>query len=423
MSAPPGDRGLGPPFWRLFASSSVSNLSDGVLVAAAPLLVASLTREPVLVSLMSTLTFLPWLLFALPAGALVDRTDRQRAMVTGQLLRVAVLVVLTTTTALGGPPLWLVYVLTFLLGTVETVYDSAARAMLPSVVRRDQLERGNSLLTTAESVGNIFLGAPAGAALFALAAFAPFATTAAGYLLAALALVGLRRGRGDAVDRDAPGTTADRSLRREMGQALRWLWHHGLLRSLLLTTTGSGIAQSAASGMLVLFALQDLGLSESGYGLLLAVAGVGAVLGSLLSPRLAASLGRPAAMGLSEMVSATALGVMALWQHPVVGMVGFAVSAGCISAFNVQVMSLRQAVIPEALFGRVQGAYRTVLWGGIPVGTLLGGVIAGVWSVPGAFLVAGAAGVVVGALTWLVLLRHRDEVDAAFREPSPAGQS
>jgi len=418
--APPSR--LGGPFWRLFASSSASNLSDGVLQAALPLLAATLTRNPLAVSALASLAFLPWLLFALPAGTLVDRMNRRTAMAAANVVRGALLAGMAIAVAAGLASLPLLYVLAFLLGCAETVYDSAARAMLPAVIDRSQLEKGNSLLTTAESVGNIFLGAPIGAWLFAIAASIPLWGNAGAYLLAAgLILMVSGRFRADRVG--AGGRT---TVRADMVEGLRWLARHRLLRTLMVTTGLSALLQSLVSGIMVLFALENLGLSERGFGVMLAVAGVGAVLGSVLSPVLTARLGRPAAMGLCELASAIALVVMACVQHPAVGMAMFAVSAGAVSAFNVQIMSVRQAIIPEALFGRVQGAYRTVIWGGIPLGSLAGGALGGAFGLTTVFAVAGGLGIGVGVATWAVLHRHRADIAAAFRPdraqtPDPAG--
>lgn len=189
----------------------------------------------------------------------------------------------------------LLYAASFLLGCAETVYDNAGRAMLPAVVHRAQRERGNSLLSTGENVGNIFLGAPIGAWLFAVAAVLPLWGNAVTYLIAAALIV-----------------TVSGQFRTERTEPT--------------------------------------------------------------------SIGRSAAMGLSEMLSATALLLMGLVQTPVAGMVGYALSAAAVSAFNVQVMSVRQALIPAAMFGRVQGAYRTLLWGGIPLG--MRGCSAAGWGCP-----------------------------------------
>jgi MFS family permease len=398
---------LGSSFWRLFASSSTSNLSDDILQAALPLLAATLTRDPVAVSLLSALAFLPWLLFALPAGTLVDRVNRRNAMSVANAFR-GVMVGLLAASVIGGfASLPVLYVVAFLLGCAETVYDSAARAILPVVVSRGQLERGNSLLTTAESVGNIFLGAPVGAWLFAVAVALPLWVNSTAYLVAALlALLVAGRFR--------PARETRTSVREDMVEGLRWLRHHEVLRALMVTSGFGAMVHAMSMGILVLYALENLGLSERGFGLMLAAAGVGAVHGSMLSPAVTRLLGRTNAMGASQLTSALALLAMAAWQQPVAGTVFFALSAGAISMFNVQIMSVRQALIPEHLFGRVQGAYRSVIWGGIPLGTVAGGAVGAWLGLPAVFVISGVAGVVIAAVTWRVLHARRHLILAAF---------
>lgn len=414
LTVPTGSRGrLGAPFWRLFASSGTSNLSDGVLQAALPLMAATLTRDPLAVSALASLAFLPWLLFALPAGTLVDRMNRRTAMAAANAGRGVLLALMATAVATSVASLPLLYAAAFLLGCAETVYDSAARAMLPAVVGRAQLERGNSLLTTVESVGNIFLGAPVGAWLFAIAASIPFWGNAGAYLLAAGLILTV-------AGRFRPERATSTSVRADMAEGLRWLARHRLLRTLMVTTGVAGLLQSMVNGIVVLFALQNLGLSERGFGVLLACGGVGAVLGSVISPRLTRWWGRTAAMGVCDVVAPLAVVALALLQHPAAGMALFAVAAGSVSAFNVQIMSVRQALIPDALFGRVQGAYRMVIWGGIPLGSLAGGALGGVFGLTTVFAVAGGVGALVGLTTWAVLHRHRAEIEAAFVEEPAA---
>ncbi len=400
---------LGGSFWRLFTSSSTSNLSDGVMQAALPLLAATLTRDPVAVSALGALAFLPWLLFALPAGTLVDRVNRRTAMAVANVFRALLLGVLAGSVATGHATLPVLYVVAFLLGCAETVYDSAARAMLSQVVTRSQLERGNSLLTTAEAVGNIFLGAPIGAWLFAVAASLPLWANSGAYLVAAF--LALTVAGSFAVDR-----TSGSTVRQDMREGLGWLLRHRLLRELMVASFFGAAIHSLTQGILVLYVLQDLGLSERGFGLAIAAAGVGAILGSLLSVRVTRLVGRTAAMGSAQVLSAVAILLMAFWQHPVGGPVLYAVSAGAISLFNVQIMSVRQALVPEHLFGRVQGAYRTAIWGGIPLGMFGGGALGAWLGLPAVFVVCGASGIVVGAITWLILHRHRHEIAAAFDE-------
>ena len=161
--------GLGPRFWRMYASSATSNLADGIGRTVLPLLAASYTRDPVLVAGLTTFAFLPWLLFALPSGALVDRVDRRHAMSAANAVRALSLGGLAVLTALHAGSVAALYAVAFLLGMAETVYDSATRALLPQVVARRDLDRANSLLTVEETLGQQFLGAPVGSALFAVA--------------------------------------------------------------------------------------------------------------------------------------------------------------------------------------------------------------------------------------------------------------
>ncbi|SDS96935.1 Predicted arabinose efflux permease, MFS family [Nocardioides scoriae] len=419
--AAPGPRpGLGRGFRRLFGASATSNLSDGVLQAALPLLAASLTRDPVAVATVSALAFVPWLLFSLPAGTLVDRVDRRAAMAAANIGRAAALGLLAAAVVAGVATLPVLGAAAFVLGCAETVHDNAARALLPAVVERHQLERGNSLLATAESVGNQFAGAPVGAWLFAAAASLPLWSGAGGYAVAALLVLGVavRRPAAPARATDAGATTAARpTLRAATAEGLRWLLHHRLLRSLMVLTSVQAMCHSLVQGVLVLYALEAVGLGERGFGVMLAAGGIGAVVGALASPYVTRTLGRTHAMGVTGVLSAAALLAMGLAPHPVVAVAGFATSAAAVSAFNVQVMSVRQALVPEVLFGRVQGAYRTVIWGGIPLGTLGGGALASVAGLPAVFVVSGVGGIAIGAGVWWLLHGHRADIEAGFATP------
>jgi Na+/melibiose symporter-like transporter len=374
-----------------------------------PALAATLTRDPVAVAALTSLAFLPWLLFALPAGAVVDRVDRNRAMAVANAVRALALGGLAATVLTGTASLIVLYVVAFAVGVAETVYDSAARAMLPQVVRRDQLDRGNGLLTTAEEASQGFLGAPLGSVLFALSVAAPLLTTAGGFLLAAvlvLSIAGVHR----PVRSDGPRTT----IRRDVAEGVGWLWRHRFLRGLTLVSASTSLVQSMTTGVLVLFALEDLGVGEAGYGVLLTASGVGAVVGGLTAAPLAGWIGRTATLVAGSVLSAVTTAAVALTSNPVVAGVLFAASTAGVLFWNVLTMSLRQALIPEELFGRVQGGYRTLVWGGIPLGALLGGVLADATSVPMVFVVAGAGLFVLAGVLWRLLVVHRAEIVGAF---------
>lgn len=404
---------LGSNFWRLFVASAVSNLGDGIVRTAIPLLAITLTRDPFLVGALTASAFLPWLLFAIPSGALVDRMDRQRAMSLANLFRAVVLGGLIAAIALDQVSMVLLYAVTFVLGIAETVYDSASRAMLPQVVRRDQLDRANGPLTSAEIVTETFLGAPLGSYLFAWLVITPFVGGALGYLLAALLILGVAgnlRPTRDTQDESGPAT-----VRADIAEGLRWLRDHRLLRALAVISGLTAAVHTMANAVLVLYVVDTLGVPESGFGLFLVSAGIGGLLGGLSAAWLARRSGRIATMVISALSCAAATIGMGLTRAPWVGAALFALVAASVSIWNVLVMSLRQALIPEQLFGRVQGAYRTLVWGMIPVGALAGGVVAGLTSVPTTFVISGTLQAFLAAMCWRLFRRHRDQIEAAHQ--------
>lgn len=408
---------LGANFWRLLIASAVSNLGDGIIRTAIPLLAITLTRDPVLIGALTSLSFLPWLLFAIPAGVLVDRMDRRRAMSTANLVRAGVVGTLVAAIAVDQVSLALLYVITFFLGIAETVYDSASRAMLPQVVRRDQLDRANGPLASAEVVTQAFLAAPLGSFLFAWLVIAPFVSSAVAYLLAALlilSIVGnLRPVRAQATQSE-PTT-----IRAEIGEGLRWLRGHALLRGLAVIVGLIAATETMADSLLVLYVVETLDVPVSAFGVFLVSAGVGGLIGGLAAPRIAARFGRIATLVLSTGLTGAATLGMGLTDNVWAAAALFGSVAMLVSVFNVLIMSLRQALIPELLFGRVQGTYRTLVWGLIPVGALLGGVVAGLTSVPATFVISGVAQLVWTVLCWRLLRRHRVQIEAAY-EPDKA---
>jgi MFS family permease len=395
-------------FHRLLAASATSNLADGIGRAALPLLAATLTRDPVLISGLYSLAFLPWLLFALPAGSLVDRTDRRRAMVLANSLRAVAMAGLAAATLAGQASVPLLYATAFIVGTAETVYDSAANALLPQVLRPGQLDRGNSMLVTGEAVGQIFLGGPVGAALFTVAAALPLFTNAVGFAVCALIMVTLAGSY-------RPALASTKSLRADIGEGVRWMLRHPLLRGLTLTYGLTSALQSMAQGVLVLYTLEVLRAGEAGFGLLLLAGGAGGLLGGLVAPAVGRWLGRTATLVVVSVVAPFGVVGMGLVDRVSAAGVLFGATASLIMIGNVLTMSLRQAVIPEELFGRVQGSWRTLVWGGIPIGAMAGGALASATSVPTVFIAAGAANVLVGLWVAGLLYRHRAVLRDAFR--------
>lgn len=402
-SAPALDRS----FWKLFAASATATSADGITKISLPLLAASLTDDPLLISGLTAFAFLPWLLFGLPGGALVDRLDRRRAMSTVNIMRAALLGALVLLVVAGVGNILVLYVTAFALGLCQVVYDSAVRAILPQVVDRRGLDRANSWLTVEETVGQSFVGPPVGAALFGWFRAAPFIGTAIGFAVAAMLVLAVP-GRFRA-ERTEPTT-----LRADIGEGLRWLWRHPVLRGLTILSGLIAGFMSMATSLTVLYALDTLHLTPSLYGVLFVAMGVGGLAGSAAVGPLTTRLGRPRAIMVAVAIAPVMfvlLGTVTnLWAA---GVWFFGVAVG-VTMWNVLSMSLRQAMIPDELLGRVLGANRVVLWGGIPLGALAGGVLAGHTSVSTAFAVSGLAQLVVVVLIQRLVHRHRRLVVDSF---------
>ncbi len=218
-------RSLGGNFVRLWSAGAVSNLGDGVVLTALPLLAATLTSSPVVVALVAAAAALPWLLFSLVGGAVADRTDRRRTMAIvdgGRAVAIGALGVAVVTDTATVP---LLMIVAFALGCGETVFDNAAAAVLPRIVDEAALEAANGRLESAFIISNQFVGPPVGAALFGLAAAAPFVLDAATFVFAALMVLTLRGSFRP--ERDL----ADRTMRADIAEGIRWLRAHRLLRT------------------------------------------------------------------------------------------------------------------------------------------------------------------------------------------------
>ena len=364
--------GLGPEYRKLWAASAVSNLGDGITLVAGPLLAASLTRDPALVAGLTFAQRLPWLLFSLLSGALVDRLDRRRLMAAVDLFRTVVVGVLGIAVMLGWASLPLMYVAFFLLGTAETLFANASIAIMPAVVPKERLERANGRLFAAELSANEFAGPPIGGALFAAAAALPFLVDAGTFAASAALLLALR-GRFRVAAAEGPAGT---TIAAEIAEGLAWLLRHRLLLVLAIMLGAGNLTFSATFSVLVLLAQDVLGLGSVGYGVLLTAGGVGGVLGSLLAERVGARLGTGRALFLVLLVQGPAFAVIALSGNPFV--VGAMVAVEALAAFvwNVLTFALRQTLIPEGLLGRVISAYRLVGVGSGAMGAVVGGLLA-----------------------------------------------
>ncbi|KZB81634.1 MFS transporter [Amycolatopsis regifaucium] len=361
-----GDRRLR---W-LLASSAASNLGDGIGKVAFPLLAVTLTRDPLLIAGLSATQFLPWLLFALPAGALLDRIDRRRAMIFANGARAVVVGGTAVLVAAGGVTIWVVYAAALLIGFAEVVADSAANVLIPAVVDKGSLDSANSKLQACEIVGQTFLGGPVGSATFALFATFPFLLNSVGFAIAAAVLLGLAGSY-----RPRPAERASTELRAELAEGFRWLKNHRLVSRLVVVAGLISLVSELAQAQLVLYAIEYLGLSEAAFGLFAFVGGIGGLLGAGIAPRLVKTSSRRTVLLGGTACCGAAFAGMGLTSSAVAGAALFGLFAAAVVAVNIVLGTARHTLVPGELLGRVLGVWRTVVWGAIPVGALLGGVL------------------------------------------------
>ena len=384
--------GLGSRFHRLLGAATVANIGDGVVTVAAPWLASSITRDPILLSLVVVATRLPWLLFTLPAGVLTDRLDRRRIMVWMDLVRFGVLAALSSTIVVAGeqlsdpalvgdgafvPPAnqgaWLavVYAAALVLGSAEVLRDNAAQTIMPRLVDADQLERANGRLWGAEMVANSFVGPPLGGLLIAVSLAVPFGVNAAAFLAASVLIASIPGRFGPATE---PPTRRP-SFWVELKEGVRWLWGHRLLRMLAVVLGVMNALLMLAFATMVLFVQEVLDLDAARFGMLLTAGAAGGVLGSLVASRVSGRLGPGPSLLATLIGSSLTLGITGLTSTW--GVVWAMTAVGSLLAvlWNVITVSLRQSIIPDHLLGRVNSVYRWFAWGMMPVGSLLGGLV------------------------------------------------
>lgn len=384
---------LGTSFRWLLASSWISNIGDGMALAAGPLLVASQTHDPLLVALAALLQRMPWLLFGLHAGVVADRVDRRLIVVAVDLMRAFVLVALAIMIVTDVVNVGVVLVAMFVLGTAETFADITTNTLLPMLVEKADLGVGNSRLMMGFISANQLAGPPIGAALFAIGMAWPFAAQATLVGLGAMLVSRIVAAKpSDAETHDRPRT--------QIVEGLRWLWGHPPLRTLTITIVSFNVTFGAAWSVLVLYSSQRLGLGAIGFGLLTTASAVGGVLGSwgygLIERRI--SLSNVMRVGL--IIETLTHLMLALTTVPAVATVVFFVFGAHAAVWGTTSTSIRHRAVPSEFQGRVGSVYMMGVQGGIVVGAGVGGLIARQWGVTGPFWFAFVGSALILAVIW-----------------------
>jgi MFS family permease len=385
---------LGRSFRWLFSASFVNNLGDGVTVAAGPLLVASMTRDPFLVSLAVLSEYLPFLLFGIPGGAVADRVDRKRMVVIADLGRAAMLAVLVDTIVTGSVSIAIVLVALFAMATAEVFADSASSTLLPSLVTHEDLGLGNARVQGSMLLTNQLVGPPIGAFLFTVGMALPFATNAACFLLGAVLMS--RIAATTRAERSGPST----GFLADMAEGIRWLVHHPPMRTLALTILLFNVTFGAAWSVLVLYASDRLGMGAVGFGLLTTAVAVGGVFGTLLYGRLERRFALADIMRVGLIIETITHLVLALTTWAAVALAMLVIFGGHAFVWGTTSTVVRQRAVPNELMGRVGGVYRVCIMGGIVIGTPLGGLLARQFGVTAPFWFAFFGSALLVVLLW-----------------------
>ena len=416
---------LGRPFRPLLSAVLVMNLGDGVIVAAGPLLVASLTRDPFLVSLAFLCEYLPALVIGTIAGVIVDRQDRRRIAIVVNLARAAVLAVLAVTIATGTVSILIVLATLLLLGASETFGDLATTSLLPRLVPREDLGVANARLQGGYILTNQLVGPPIGAFLFVAASGMPFVVDAVCYVLGAVLVAriaaDIASGNGSAAAADG-GEGASTSIVRDLIDGVTWLRNHRPMRTLVLTIVAFNVTFGAAWSVLVLYTGDRLGMDSVGFGLITTAGAIGGVIGTVSYGALERrfSLGNIMRVGL--VIETFTHLTLALTRSPAVALVTMVVFGAHAFVWGTTATSIRQRAVPDQLMGRISGIYRVGVFGGIVVGTPIGGLLARQFGITAPFWFGFVGSAILVIILWreFAHIAHSGDIEEAA-EPATSG--
>ncbi|MBS2551573.1 MFS transporter [Catenulispora sp. NL8] len=438
---------LGAPFAKLWFAGTASALGVGLATVATPLLIASRTSSPLVISAAQGVAWLPWLLFALPGGVLVDRVDRRKVMIAVDWARVVLMGALAFAISVGHADIAVIYAVLFLINTGEIVFRTASQAMIPAVVPREGLERANGWLIGGVTIMQNMIAGPLGAFLFVAAASIPFWANSGTYAVSAILITMIagsyrvtpkasesesaaaaavtvavaEPGQAGEPGRDAPRPHPLRVVWAEMAEGFVWLVRQRILRTMAVLIGLLNVTLTAAMAILVLLAKDRLHLGSVGYGLLFTVMAAGSILGSAVGDWLIKKVTATWTIRIGLLIEAALHLVLATSLNSyVVGAFLFAFGVhGAL--WSIVGNSLRQRLTPPDMYGRVASTNLFIAAGGNCVGALLGGVVAAKFGLTAPYWVAFVVAVLVAAGTWRIF--NRADVAEAYAAQPAAPQA
>lgn len=372
--------GLGRDFNRFWLGSLASDLGDGMMAIALPLVAALFTNDPLLVSGLIAARFLPFLLFGLAAGVIVDRVDRVRLMIGTNVARSVALVALAVLVATGSATIWVLYAVMFTVMTCEVFYDLAGKALMPNLAPAGTIDRANGRIEGGRTVTQDFAGGPIAGFLFAIMAFVPIAANAGAYVLGALVLLGLplavRRSPGNDVDGAAgAGGRGRPSALADLREGFVFVFRGSSLGPILLFNLALNAAFTALSAVMVLIAQNHFGVPAALYGAFLGSSALGALLGAATVGVMVARLGR----FRLELVFFTVTGLcflgFGLAPNAYAAVVAWVVLGFVITASNIVMLGAIQLIVPGHQLGRVMSFVQVSGTAFGPVAALAAGLL------------------------------------------------
>ena len=395
MTAPSRSLLRHPDFLKLWTAETISVFGSAITQLALPLIAATtLNVTPFEFGLLTTIEFLPFILFSLPAGVWVDRLRRRPILIAADLGRALAIASIPIAFYFDALTIWQLYLVGFANGILTVFFDVAYQSYLPSVVERDQLLDGNSKLEVTRSASQI-LG-PGLAGILIGAFKAPFAMIldAISYFVSAIFLTWIRRPEPPIEAHDEVAQGPRPSMRSEIAVGLRYVTGHRWLRNIAATTGTSNFFSNVVTAILILYLVDERGLGPEAIGFAFSVASVGFLIGALTTNRLTERV------GVGRMLVASAIGFSVsnlpiafapdqlIW--PALAISGF-VGGFCSTAWNINQVSLRQAITPPRMQGKMNATMRFIVWGTIPLGAIIGGALGGIIGLH-ATIIVGAIG-------------------------------
>ncbi len=396
----------------MLASSWVTNLSDGIALSAGPLLVASQTRNPALIAAATAMAWLPNLIFGLYAGVLADRLDRKLMIAIANVVRAVVLIALSGAIMTDAISVWIVLGALFLLGAAESFVDTSASTLLPMLVDRSDIGLANARLMFGHITINRLAGPPLGALLFTVGMVWPFLAQIVAVLLGAILV--MRIATSTTAVRPVGDASVRPGLRTEIAEGARWVWRHPPIRTLTLTIITFNVTFGAAWSILVLYALERLGLGEIGFGMVTTVGAVGGLIGTVIYPTMERRLSLGNIMRIGLVIETSTHFGLALTSSPWVALPIFFVFGAHEAVWGTVATTVRQRAVPTEFQGRVTSVYMTGVHGGLVFGAIVGGLVADRFGVTGPFWFAFAGSCCILAVIWrrLDLIAHSADPDS-----------